>query len=203
MNALIGALVNCVRRLRYGSGRLRVLFLIPSRAVCAEIGVWKGDFSERVLKLRRPREFHLIDPWLFESKYPGRWYGGDAAKNQDDMDSIKDSVCRRFAGNSTVTIHRSKSVAAASQFPNEYFDWIYIDGDHSWEAVLNDLQAWYTKLKVTGILALDDYDWRDEQGRYSIRYAVDSFLEAHKNLRARTMWGQLVVTRKYLETSAQ
>jgi methyltransferase family protein len=203
MHAFVGVLVSHLRRLRYTLGRRRVLFFVPPRAVCAEIGVWKGDFSEQVLKLRHPREFHLIDPWMFESKYPGRWYGGDAAKNQDDMDNIKNSVCRRFAGNSAVAIHRSKSVEAAAQFPNEYFDWIYIDGDHSWEAVLNDLEAWHTKLKVRGTLALDDYDWRDEEGLYSIRYAVDRFLGTHKNLEARPIWGQLVITRRVLDTSRQ
>jgi hypothetical protein len=191
----IEPVINCARRLRYNSGRMRALFFIPPRAICAEVGVWKGDFSERVLKLRRPREFHLIDPWRFESKYPCRWYGGDAAKNQDDMDSIEHSVRRRFAGNPVVIIHRSKSVEAADKFPNEYFDWIYIDGDHTSEAVFTDLQTWFTKLKAGGVLALDDYDWRDEQGQYSIRNAVDRFVEVHKNLKARKMWGQFVITR--------
>jgi hypothetical protein len=193
MHALTIALMRFARRLRYSLGRLRVLFLVPPQAVCAEIGVWKGDFSERVLKLRRPRELHLVDPWQFEPRYPGRWYGGGAARNQDDMDLIESSVCRRFAGNSVVTIHRSKSADAAARFSDEYFDWIYIDGDHSADAVLNDLEAWLAKLKARGVLALDDYDWRDEQGHYSVRYAVDRFLDTHKDLKARKVWGQLVI----------
>jgi Methyltransferase domain len=201
MHALIEMIVNRARRLRYNLGRLRVLFLLPSRGICAEVGVWKGDLSERVLKLRRPQQFHLVDPWLFEPEFPCRWYGGDAAKNQEDMDSIERSVRRRFAGDSVVIIHRNKSIEAAEQFPDGYFDWIYIDGDHTSEAVFNDLQAWFKKLKVRGVLALDDYDWRDEQGLYSIRYAVERFLEAHENLKARKMWGQFVITRKTFEPS--
>lgn len=185
-------------RVRYLFGRACVLRLIPACAVCAEIGVWKGDFSERVLRLRRPQEFHLIDPWQFESKYPGRWYGGDVAKSQRDMDNIKDSVCRRFGKASAVIIHRSKSVDAATEFSDDYFDWIYIDGDHSREAVLNDLEAWHTKLKPRGVIALDDYDWRDEQGQYSIRGAVDAFIAHHNNLKAKPMWGQLLITRRII-----
>ena len=150
MCALVEAVINGARRLRYNLGRLRVLYLVRPRAICAEVGVWKGDFSERVIRLRRPRELHLIDPWLFEAKYPCRWYGGDAAKNQDDMDIIEQSVRRRFAENSVVIIHRSKSVEAADQFPDECFDWIYIDGDHTSEAVFNDLQVWFTKLEGAG-----------------------------------------------------
>jgi hypothetical protein len=189
-------LVRWALRLRYIYGRLRVLFLVPPCAVCAEIGVWKGDFSERLLKLRQPYELHLIDPWQFESKYPCRWYGGDVAKNQSDMDNIKDSVYRRFAGNSAVIIHRSKSFEAATEFPNGYFDWIYIDGDHSREAVLNDLEAWHTKVKLQGVIVLDDYDWRDERGQYSVRGAVDAFMTHREDLIARTISGQLVIRKR-------
>jgi hypothetical protein len=51
------------------------------------------------------------------------------------------------------------------------------------------------KTEGGGVLALDDYDWRDEQVQYSIRNAVDRFVEVHKNLEARKMWGQFVITR--------
>jgi hypothetical protein len=39
-----------------------LLELMPSDAVCAEIGVHLGDFSERILTFTRPRVLHLIDP---------------------------------------------------------------------------------------------------------------------------------------------
>ena len=38
-------------------------------------------------------------------------------------------------------MHRSTSAEAALTFDDEYFDWVYIDGDHSYEAVLADLRA--------------------------------------------------------------
>lgn len=184
------------QRLRYRYGRRRALSFVPRLAVCAEIGVWQGDFSEQVIGLCHPSEFHLIDPWQFNSKYPSRWYGGDIAKNQEDMDNIKDFVCQRFAGNSAVKVHRAKSIEAAVEFPMGYFDWIYIDGDHSQGAVLSDLEAWHLKLKSRGIIALDDYDWQDEQGGYSIRNAVDTFIACHPNLRAQPISGQVVITNR-------
>ena len=46
---------------------------------------------------------------------------------------------------------------AAPLFSNEYFDFIYIDGDHDYEAVRSDLEVWYPKLKKFGVMCGDDF----------------------------------------------
>jgi hypothetical protein len=53
-----------VRRFR-GEPRKFVTQLAPPSGVCAEIGVWKGEFSAQILKVARPSKLHLIDPWRF------------------------------------------------------------------------------------------------------------------------------------------
>ena len=58
------------------SSRLRLLDRMPRGGVCAEIGVWKGDFSDRILRYANPKSLHLIDPWLFQPQYKERMYGG-------------------------------------------------------------------------------------------------------------------------------
>lgn len=68
--------------------RLTLLNKMPKASVCAEIGVWKGEFSERIYKITEPKQLHLIDPWEFQSEFSDRMYGGSVAKNQSDMDSI-------------------------------------------------------------------------------------------------------------------
>jgi len=164
-----------LRKLR-GDRRAAVLRAIPENAVCAEIGVWKGDFSERIRATGRSRTLHLIDPWRFVPSYPQRWYGGSAARNQDDMDRIYQDVVRRFASDPHVIIHRLDSEGAAKHLAAVAFDWVYIDGDHSYEAVRNDLQLWAPRIGPGGILAGDDYPWRDEQGNYPVKRAVQDFL---------------------------
>ena len=64
------------------------------------------------------------------------------------------------------------------QHPREY-DFAYIDGDHTEEQVYRDgLRAW-KYLKVGGILAFDDYEWRESfDPALSPKYGVDMFLEA-------------------------
>ena len=73
---------------REDNGRQELLHLMPKGGVCAELGVWKGDFSQRILDVTSPRELHLVDPWQFQPEFPHRWYGGSAASGQIDMDAI-------------------------------------------------------------------------------------------------------------------
>jgi len=174
-------------------GRLYALLRAPRHGVCAEIGVWQGGFSARIVQLRNPRELHLIDPWQFDPRLPDRMYGGSVAKNQADMDAIMAAVVRRFADVPAVKVHRHKSLDAAKLFPDGYFDWVYIDGDHSYEAVLADLEAWLPKVKPGGAMALDDYIWRDETGSASVKAAADSFLARHPGHRTRLVQGQFVI----------
>jgi len=146
-----------------------VLSQIPSDSVCAEIGVYKGDFSTLILE-RRPKKLHLIDPWRFERdpRYAGSWYGGSIGKDQARMDVIYKSVLSRFRPEITsgiVEVHRNKSADSCRQFPDAYFDWIYVDGDHQYEFVKADLEMFLPKLKRHGLVAGDDYArpgwWQD------------------------------------------
>ena len=46
---------------------------------------------------------------------------------------------------------------AAGEFPDCFFDWVYIDGNHSYEAVRQDLELYWRKLKPGGYIVCDDY----------------------------------------------
>ena len=134
---------------------MRELHRVKPGDVCAEIGVWKGDFSQRILN-QHPSKLHLIDPWAhqdFPVDDPNdlRMY----CCGQEEMDRIYDDVVDRFAGNETVEIHREFS--AKGVFPEKDFDWVYIDGNHSYENVLEDLRHYLPFVKTGGFLCGDDY----------------------------------------------
>jgi hypothetical protein len=160
-------------------GRQFLFKILPRGSVGAEIGVWKGDFSKLLVRRVRPAELHLIDPWVHvtDASYAQAWYG---RAGQDEMDATYESIVARLGGHPAVTIHRETSVKAAQSFADAHFDWLYIDGDHTYEAVRADLLAWVPKVKAGGLVICDDY----VEGQWfegGVKRAVDEFA-AEKNL---------------------
>ena len=111
--------------------------------------------AENILNFLNIKQLVLVDPWKQYIDYKT----GSSAMNRDQtsFDDLYLKVKSRFSNNSKVKIIRDKSINAAKMFDDEYFDFIYIDGDHSYEAVLADLLAWYPKLKKFGVMCGDDY----------------------------------------------
>jgi len=165
---------------------------MPKNGVCVEIGVWKGDFSETILRLTRPRELHLVDPWAFQPQFPKRMYSGNLASSQDDMDAIYEGVRRRFAQVGEVRVHRRFSSDLLQILQGASLDWVYIDGNHSKEFVKQDLELSWRCLRPGGYITGDDYPWRDLHGCYGVREAVDEFVGEHR-LRLELIGGQYLM----------
>jgi hypothetical protein len=156
--------------------RLELLKRMPRNSVCAEIGVWKGDFSREIVKRTSPKMLHLIDPWRFQPEFPERKYGGNYAKEQEDMDRIFEAVKVRFEGVPNVSIHRAFSDAALTEFPDGHFDWLYLDGNHVFEYILRDLKIGFGKVRSGGFVSGDDYTWGRKCG-LPVEKAVRHFAE--------------------------
>jgi len=160
--------------------RKELLDALPRGGVGAEVGVWKGDFSARLLEVVRPSKLHLIDPWhaTEDAHYESAWYGGKLAEGQAEMDAVYAAVLERFdreRRTGVVEVHRATSAAAAEQLPDGGLDFVYIDGDHTYEFVKRDLEAYARKLKPRGLLAGDDYGvegWWEN----GVTRAVDEFV---------------------------
>ena len=156
------------RRPGYAEVREFILAHLPQDAVGAEIGVFKGNFSATILRVNHPRRLYLIDPW----------YPGAADLPNLDADATYTSVRDRFAAAitaGTVVVHREPSSAAAARFADGSLDWIYVDGDHHYEAVRQDLELYLPKVKVGGYIVCDDYHFAGNFGD-GVTRAVDEFL---------------------------
>jgi hypothetical protein len=136
--------------------RTWVLKYIKKGSICAEIGVWEGEFSKLILD-KEPSELHLIDPWKYMPEFGDRCYGKRQGTNQEKLDKIYNNVLSKFSNNSAVTIHRFSSTEAATKLPEKHFDFIYIDANHNFEYVLADIVSYLPKLKDDGIMIGDDY----------------------------------------------
>ena len=159
-------------------GRERLLERLPKRAVCAEIGVYQGRFSELILRIARPKKLHLIDPWKYEADpaYDQSFMGGAKGQSQARMDAMHDTVVKVFKSR-RVDIHRAGSAECSSLFPDNYFDWIYIDGNHQYEFVKRDLELYFSKVKGGGLIAGDDYDrGPNHWSKDGVKHAVDEFV---------------------------
>lgn len=160
-------------------GRSFLLEMLPKQSIGAEIGVHTGNFSQKIISSIAPKELHLIDPWKYETSdtYAEAWYGGRAKEGQRTMDGRYSKVCNRFSQEmqaGQVKVHRGYSTDILEQFPDEYFDWIYIDGNHLYEYVKKDLELSFKKTKLRGLIIGDDYGsggwWKG-----GVKQAVDEF----------------------------
>lgn len=151
-----------LRHCRMLENREKMLEFMPKNAVCVEVGVLLGDFSQTILTTMQPRELHLIDidPRAIER-----------AKNRFAQD---------VAGG-RVELHCGDSHEQLNGMPDDYFDWIYIDGDHTYPAVKKDLAAARIKLKRDGLIALNDYIYFGPSDfyKYGVVEAVNEFCLAH------------------------
>lgn len=157
-----------------------LLGYLPRDAVCAEIGVWKGAFSELVLRSGKVAEYTLIDPYEFMPEYPNRMYGGKVAKSQGDMDRFFEQAKARIASYpGKKNWVRARSDKAAASIATGTLDFLDIDGNHYYAGVMADLEHYHTKMKVGGCIVLDDWAWRDDDGKLAVKLATCDYLSRH------------------------
>jgi len=146
------------------SDRTELLHHLPTEAIVAEIGVNEGDFSEKILSICRPQKLVLIDVWASK-----RYHGG-----------LFDKVKSRFASqlqNQQMEIIRDLSFGAIASCPDQFFDWVYLDTDHTYSTTKRELELLRPKMKPGGIIAGHDYiigNW-DAGYRYGVIEAVREF----------------------------
>ena len=115
-----------------------------------EIGVKEGNFSKIILDNWGCKKLYLVDPWEIQEKDT---YDENHNHNKDFENTLK----KLSKYKERYEIIREYSDKAHAHFKNDSLDFIYIDGNHSYEAVKKDLELWYPKLKKGGVFAGDDY----------------------------------------------
>ena len=157
--------------------RLEMLGKMPKRGRCAEIGVWNGKFSASILEVTKPKELVLIDPWDLLSAQPKEEMTHHLHENDSAMADMFRHVSRIYASRKDVTIRKGFSVDVLSTYDDDYFDWLYIDGNHLYDFVAADLRIAAKKVRLGGIIAGDDFFWKQDE-RMHVREAVLDFLDA-------------------------
>jgi hypothetical protein len=130
--------------------------------VCAEIGIALCDFSQLIFEITQPRELHLIDINSGAIEVANRRFGTELETGR-------------------VRVHLGDSPCIMLNMPDQYFDWVYIDGDHTYAGVKKDLDAARIKIKRDGLIALNDYIYFSpiDFMKYGVAEAVNEFCLDH------------------------
>jgi predicted O-methyltransferase YrrM len=118
-----------------------------------EVGTAHGFNALKILKHWKG-ELKCVDIWAWDSDYE------IAIKNLGFERCI-----------------RKSSVEAITDFKNESLDWVYIDADHSYKSVLNDLIIWRSKVRQGGIISGHDYV---NAFNYGVIQAVNEFITVYQ-----------------------
>lgn len=126
----------------------------------AEIGVLNGNTAGRIL-MARPLLVHImIDPWCVPGRDSSYWKSADsnARKAQREHEAAYQKTLKvtKFAGKRG-RIMRMTSELAAPQIKNGSLDFVFIDGDHSYEGTKKDILLWIPKVKPGGWIGGHDY----------------------------------------------
>lgn len=146
--------------------------------VIVEIGCWLGRSTLYMAQRLASRSnalghiaIYAVDTWEGSASEPA---------HAEIISVLKKPLFEMFLANlksgaadKIVFPIKKSSVEASALFLDRSVDFCFIDGEHTVEAVSNDLRAWFPKIKIGGILAGDDYYWGE------VRLALDYFCKVN------------------------
>lgn len=132
--------------------------------VGVEVGVFKGQFSKIVLDQWQGK-LYMIDPW----RPLGDEYE-DASNHKNHADAYERTMENIREYEDRAIMIRSLAEDVVHIFPDNSLDFIYIDANHAYEYVKQDIELWYPKLKKGGLFAGHDYldlDYYDKESHFA------------------------------------
>lgn len=125
----------------------------------AEVGVFDGRYAEILCQEIPGLKLLAVDRWI-------SWRGRSLP--------IAEARLKPF----NVTIIRSTSMEAVKDVPDESLDFVFIDADHDYEFVRDDVREWAKKVRTGGIVSGHDY-YITPKGNNGVVNAVDEYIKEH------------------------
>ena len=138
-----------VMKMRVGKrdGLLKLIEELPDDIIMAEVGCFAGESAQLFLQSDKINTFYAIDPW--KNGYNGR----DPASSSDLVEA-ENKFDERTNGYNVIKLKMTLE-ESFDELPE--LDFIYIDGDHQYDAVLRDTKLGIKKVKLGGIVSGHDY----------------------------------------------
>lgn len=160
--------------------RLEMLdFYLQDNLIGAEIGVFTGEFSQ-FLASKNPNQLYLVD--IFE----GVAGSGDVDGNNftwADLSVVYQNLLIKYQHSNNITLFAGYSSQFFDTISNDHLDYIYIDGDHSYEGCKLDLENSILKVKNGGWIFGHDYTINSVKAKhhyeFGVRQAVDEICQKY------------------------
>jgi len=136
----------------------------------AEIGVKAGEFSEIICQ--SGLKLYGVDPYLKYEDYI-------EPETQNSLNEAMEKATQRLK-DYDFTMIKKTSMSALNDFANESLDFVYIDGNHSFKFVTEDIFEWSKKVKIGGIIAGHDYVYLGSNDKHQVhtKYVVEAYTKA-------------------------
>jgi len=148
----------------------------------AEVGVCLGVLSKKLLRKLPTLTLLMIDKWAEEpANSPYRSADSDGRKSQKQLDEERSLAISRtnFAQDRRCVIV-GDSLSVAKLLADESLDLVFLDADHTYNAVLADLRAWFPKVRPGGVLSGHDFVRRNDVARAVRRWVSENDLVLKK-----------------------
>tara|TARA_B100000674_G_scaffold493802_1_gene516974 strand:+ start:56 stop:925 length:870 start_codon:yes stop_codon:yes gene_type:complete len=143
----------------YGITRDQIWDFMFKKSKGAEIGVKEGSHAESILKCE-PKYLYLIDPWIDQSVLQNETSVIDDGRRIGVHGTKEFSIVKnKFSGMEGVKLLRGFSYEekVLNKIKDGFLDWVYIDGDHTYEGIKKDLEIYDKKLKSDGFFIGHDF----------------------------------------------
>ena len=147
--------------------RLELAELFRDRGfkIGVEVGVYQGNYSLVLAQTIPDLTLYSVDPWVFHDRYKG---SGETITNahrlsKEKLEPLGVNIVQKF------------SMEAVKDFEPRSIDFVYIDGDHTFDSVMQDIIEWGRRVKKSGIISGHDYT-----DGTAVKEAVDMYYRHHK-----------------------
>lgn len=138
----------------------------------AEIGVEEGLFTEVLCQANPQAKIYGIDAWHAYSRYREH-------VSQDKLAKFYEAAQARLLGYNCELMRRF-SMEAVKDFTDGELDFVYIDANHDFQHVVNDLAEWSKKVRAGGIVAGHDYRKTKNNMPFHVIQATQAFTSAYR-----------------------
>lgn len=140
-----------------------------------EVGVWEGGGIENLCKCN-PKLLLGVDCW-------------DQSDDIKTSDGIGNSAMKAVYKKALNIMIKNPNVKYIKSYSDEYldlyedksFDYVYIDGLHTYEQTKKDLVNWFDKVKSGGVLGGHDYFVNSSSYKFGVIEAVDEFVKEYQS----------------------